>query len=693
MNDQRPEDRDRTPGDHLNRGSGRTFVALAFAAAIPVLLLSGWVATLMAQQQRDLTRDAAVASATRVAERVASDIAAQIAVLGAEAASASLDQPDLTAFYAEAERLRQAHPLWETVELSNPDGVQVVNLLRSLDKELGPTADRKSFDAVVRSKRPVVGGIGPVGSISGKRLVALRVPVIRDGTLRYVLSVGLATNAVSSILRDAGAPEGWVGTIVDADGNTIARTRAEAEELGHPANAALQSAIRRAPQGFYNGSTLEGSNVEVVYRTLKATGGWSVHFGMPAATLNAPVSRSYFVLAGGSVLSIGLGLALVGLVGRDMAQRRAGEQARFALALRSSEEQGAVAVEAAELGTLRWDTARGKVTGSARAARLLGWSAAIPEGRESDADARDVLNAVHADDREPLSDALRQSLADGVPLDVEFRVVAPGSGPRWIRMTGRVPQLQKETPAGLIYGVVTDIQPRKTAEAERAELLRRLGEAQENEQRRIARELHDQVGQTVTGLSLGLKSLEALLESARAPSDACRQVHWLQSLAGEIGRDIHRAAVDLRPTALDDLGLREALATLLRQWTLRHDIRSDFQVIGESVRLPAPVETAIYRIVQEALTNVLKHAQASAVSVSLEQRPEEVRVIIEDDGVGFDAEAAPVPPTNGSPAKPRLGLSGIRERLSLLRGSLTLETSPGSGTTLFVRIPYPQQLA
>jgi hypothetical protein len=212
-----------------------------------------------------------------------------------------------------------------------------------------------SFDAVVRTKRPVVGGIGPVGRISGKRLVALRVPVVRDGTLRHVLSVGLAPNAVSSILRDAGAPAGWVGTIIDAHGNTIARTRAEAEELGHPANAALRAAIRRAPQGFYTGSTLEGPDVEVVYRTLTETGGWSVHFGLPAATLNAPVSRSYLVLAGGSVLSIGLGLALVALVGRDMAQRRAGEQARFALALRSSEEQGAVAAEAAELGTLRWD--------------------------------------------------------------------------------------------------------------------------------------------------------------------------------------------------------------------------------------------------------------------------------------------------------------------------------------------------
>ena len=257
-----------------------------------------------------------------------------------------------------------------------------------------------------------------------------------------------------------------------------------------------------------------------------------------------------------------------------------------------------------------------------------------------------------------------------------------------MRLAGRAPQLHGEAPAGLIYGVVSDIEPRKRAEAERLELLRRLGEAQENEQRRIARELHDQVGQTVTGLSLGLKSLERLV--AGSGPEAGRHVQWLQGLAGEIGRDIHRAAVDLRPTALDDLGLREALATLLREWSRRHGIRADLEFLGDAARVPAPVETAVYRIVQEALTNVLKHAGAATVSVAVEHRTDAMRVIVEDDGIGFDAEHAARPGGAGAPGKPRLGLSGIRERLALLDGTLTLETSPGIGTALFVDIPVPQ---
>ena len=191
----------------------------------------------------------------------------------------------------------------------------------------------------------------------------------------------------------------------------------------------------------------------------------------------------------------------------------------------------------------------------------------------------------------------------------------------------------------------------------------------------------------MTGLSLGLKGLERLLDAQETSAEAGRQIQWLQRLAGEIGRDIHRAAVDLRPTALDDLGLREALATLLREWGQRHGVRSDLEFVGDASRLPAAVESAVYRIVQEALTNVLKHARAATVSVCVDRRPDEVQVIIEDDGVGFEPGSGTSPSEARTPTEPRLGLSGIRERLTLLNGTLTLEASPGVGTTLFVRIP------
>jgi signal transduction histidine kinase len=686
-------------GEALKRktASGtRLLISLALAAAIPILLFSGWVAYFTAEQGRAAARHVALEGTARVAERVASDLAAQIQTLDVLTASPSLDQPDLPRFYEEAQRLKAARPLWETVELSDTSGHQVLNLLRPLGTALGPTADRDSFDEALRLKRVVVGGIGPVGALSGKRLVSLRVPVIRGGQLRYVLTVALATNAVSSILKEAGAPPGWVGEIVDRSGNIIARTSAEDSELGRPASRTLREAIARAPEGFYIGPTLEGSDVETVYRNLPDTSGWSVHFGVPSEVLNAPVSRSFYVLIAGGLTSLALAAGLAALTARDIAQRRRDEETRMMLALRVSEERGALAVEAAELGTVRWDFAADQVTGSERSRALLGFSRVSPDDGEAQWPLRTFLAAVHAEDRESLEQALHRCLVEDVPLDFEFRSILQNGSARWLRATGRAPRFHAGEPRSVIYGVIADIEPRKRAEAERLELLRRLSDAQENEQRRIARELHDQVGQTVTGLSLGLKSLETQLEGGASDPGMAHQVRWLQSLVAEVGRDIHRAALDLRPTALDDLGLQKALAAYAEEWSRRHGIELDFQVLGSEGRLPSDIETAVYRIVQEALTNVLKHAGARSVSLVLDRRADRLRVIVEDDGTGFEPDAAnaPDPPSAGGAGhleRRRLGLSGIRERLALLGGTLAVEAAPGSGTALFAEIPLPHE--
>jgi two-component system sensor histidine kinase UhpB len=226
-------------------------------------------------------------------------------------------------------------------------------------------------------------------------------------------------------------------------------------------------------------------------------------------------------------------------------------------------------------------------------------------------------------------------------------------------------------------------------------LLRRLAQAQEDERRHIARELHDQVGQTVTGLAFGLKGLEQGLESElRDDAKALpllERVHWLRNLTAEVGRDLHRVAANLRPAALDDLGLEKALRTYAVDWSERYGISFDIQAIGSNSRLPAETETVIYRVVQEALTNVLKHASASFVSILLEFKGEYLRIIIKDNGHGFDAAAMLAENSAlSADAVPHLGISGIRERLSLIGGSVMIESSPGAGTSLYVQVPVPQ---
>ncbi|HET9224572.1 MAG TPA: chemotaxis protein CheB [Roseiflexaceae bacterium] len=231
-----------------------------------------------------------------------------------------------------------------------------------------------------------------------------------------------------------------------------------------------------------------------------------------------------------------------------------------------------------------------------------------------------------------------------------------------------------------------EISEHKLAEQARQLLLRRLVSAQEEERRRIARELHDQMGQDLTALMLGLKMLR---DTAPGDSSLQERVASLQTLATQIGREVRTLALHLRPPALDDLGLAATLANYVEQWSARVLVAVDFHSIGmEERRLPSSIETALYRVAQEALTNVLKHAQATSVSLIVERREETARMIIEDDGMGFDVAAA----RRSAHTEQRLGLVGMEERVAQLGGTLTLESAPGHGTTVFVRIPVADEI-
>ena len=231
-------------------------------------------------------------------------------------------------------------------------------------------------------------------------------------------------------------------------------------------------------------------------------------------------------------------------------------------------------------------------------------------------------------------------------------------------------------------GALTDeIARRKLAETDRRDLQQRLTTAQEHERRRIARELHDELGQHLTALGLGLKITKNEISKM---SPAWERLQSLQTLTDLIGRQIHNLSLELRPTALDDLGLLAALANYAEEWAERSGIEVDFHSTGmDEVRLPVLIETTLYRVVQEALTNVLKHSGARRVSVVLRRSPDQVSAVVEDDGRGFSGDPAPATPAT----ERRLGLLGMRERLDLVGGTLTVESAVGCGTTVIARIP------
>lgn len=227
-----------------------------------------------------------------------------------------------------------------------------------------------------------------------------------------------------------------------------------------------------------------------------------------------------------------------------------------------------------------------------------------------------------------------------------------------------------------------EITEREQAELAREALRRELLHAQEDERRRIARELHDQMGQNLTALNVGLKSL--LDGPPRAGLG--NRVQRLQDLATQTARDLHRVAVELRPAALDDLGLVKAVRSLAEIWSTRYGIDIDLEA-GQYKPdgVSSEIETILYRIIQEGLNNVAKHSGATRVALVLRRRADYVDAIIEDNGSGFDARGA----SQSGNGSGRLGLLGVQERLSTVGGSLKVESAPGSGATLIVRIPIP----
>jgi signal transduction histidine kinase len=218
----------------------------------------------------------------------------------------------------------------------------------------------------------------------------------------------------------------------------------------------------------------------------------------------------------------------------------------------------------------------------------------------------------------------------------------------------------------------------------RRQLMERGIDLQEEERRRIARELHDQTSQRLTSvlMTLGvLAEVKSLEESQAHLSD-------LRDAVAQTLEEVHDLALELRPRLLDDLGLVAALRHYLGEFRDRYHIPVDLQVVGMGDgRLDSRVETALYRVAQEALINVARHAHAQSVGVLLEDRGPLVVLIVEDDGTGFDVEEV----MGSHVRETNLGLYGMRERAALLGGRLTIESTPGEGTSVFVEIPVDRK--
>jgi PAS domain S-box-containing protein len=229
--------------------------------------------------------------------------------------------------------------------------------------------------------------------------------------------------------------------------------------------------------------------------------------------------------------------------------------------------------------------------------------------------------------------------------------------------------------------LIAEINERKTAELQKIEFLQRLVTSQEDQRQRIARDLHDQLGQRLTALRL---KIAAMKEACEHDENLKARAIRLEEISQLLDSEVSFLAWELRPFALDELGLVDAIGTFVREWSKHYEIPAEFHSSGlANVPLDKNADSHLYRIAQEALNNIVKHAKANGVNVLLERTGEELILIVEDDGVGMTGGHE----SDGRKGGKGLGLEGMRERASLIGGALEIESGLGTGTTIYVRVP------
>jgi signal transduction histidine kinase len=362
--------------------------------------------------------------------------------------------------------------------------------------------------------------------------------------------------------------------------------------------------------------------------------------------------------------------------------------------LRESESGLAEAQQVAHLGSWTLNPATWRMSWSAETYRILEM-----EVRTSPEDYAEALKVVHKDDRAPLDKAFRHAVENGLSAHVDHRVCLPNGKIRWLHTIIR-PVVHGQR--GLMRGTIMDITERKRADnavkESRQQLLalsRRLVDIQEVERRRFSTELHDVVGQNLTALSFNLDILKTQL-SGNENNAVNLRLDDSAKLVRSTSDAVDNVLSELRPPMLDDYGLFAALQWYAEQFSIRTGVQAVVHGDESIQRLKPVAEIALFRVAQEALNNIAKHACANGVEIRLERTASQCVMSVSDDGKGFDVAARAIfHRKNGSDAvatterrRERLGMVTMRERVLAVGGTFEVKSAPGQGTRVELRVPY-----
>ncbi len=342
--------------------------------------------------------------------------------------------------------------------------------------------------------------------------------------------------------------------------------------------------------------------------------------------------------------------------------------------LRESEARLQLAVSAANAGLWTLEEETGEIWATAKLLEVIGVSP------EEVLNYQEFLVLIHSDDREMVRKSIHEAIVWGKESSVTYRMSRPDGTVRWLATHGRRHCRSGEEPC-IYIGITTDITESRRVQQEHDEFAGRLLSAQEAESARIARELHDDLGQSIALFAVQLHTSILLVQKASPGVEAPLQE--LRKKIGQIGRQVSTLSHQLHSSELDYLGLAVAARGLCRDVGEQHGRTIVFSCEGLPERLAGNVELCLFRVLQESLNNFVKHSQGKRAEVKIGLTGRTVQLTVSDDGIGFDSERPLV--------KPGLGLISMEERMRLVGGEFAIRSKPGNGTTVEARVSLSEE--
>ena len=650
----------RTRGRFSLRTQLNVFAAIIL---VPALVFAGVLTLWSARVERLHLEDNANSEARAVTAVIERNIAFLQITLEALASSPSLESENFNAFFSQATEvsrkinlqiaLRDVHSHQRVLDTAFPFGFPLSGGMRY------PQANGEQ--ELLRSGKPIVTNVFSGGAID-QYSVEIAVPVFHGDDLRFVLSADVPLQSFAGLLSSSGSDTDseQVVSVIDRNGIYVTRSDQHSKFAGTRAGG---------PDTFH------------WFNRQSDVLGWTIAIGIPDRTLLVPITRA---LAGFAAVAFALVIVSIG-VSQAWADRMSPSFGALGIDRKPTREEFEALFESSPNGVMVVDDKRRIVLVNAQIEKKFAYSREELIGKPVETLIAERYRGMHLELRQrQVSELMAQSTEGGrevygqrtdgtkFPVDIDANPLTCGTD-KFTMIT------------------IVDISARRlaaerltTTMVERDELRRRFIHAQEQERLRLAHELHDQTGQSLTAIMLEIKNMEKTLNE----NDRDR-FRMLRLRLEEIGHALHQVAWELRPASIDELGLPSALANYVAEWSKQYCIEADFYCADPHIaELSQEVSTVIYRVVQEALTNVAKHAKATTVSVIIERCHERLRLAIEDDGCGFNTD----PPLGlGGVKNGGLGLAGIRERLTLVGGEFEIESNEGLGTTIFARIPLEKQ--